>query len=678
AESPDSPALQRYYLTTKARYLREQKDDEKSLEVVDKILSSSWVNAEDRSTVSSLRWQALLRLGRIDEGVALIRETLAEWDYPSEKEKEAAIQSTIATELSNAGHSPKTAPVDTADRVSLNWFTNLEKAQEAARAQKKDLLLLFTGSDWCAPCRQLKKQILDTREFAERINDKYVLLELDFPNGTELPQEQVEQNRKLSGQLNNSGYPSIYFADAEILPYGKIVGFGGSETFYNRLDRSLERAAQYRQATQGGFVSAVTSAGTLDQVLSIVPEELIPSGWTPHLERLIAASSAEHPELHAKWSKARDRVQESIAHQERGRRFSKNIATLQEKKGAGASLDDVFAFLDASIEEAQGHPEQIHFFLISKAQTLQEHQEYEKALGNVEELLSATQGRNRESLVSLQQQLLLNLGRFDEGIELVVASLANRKFPSEEARQSFTNSLIARQLTQAGQYTESLKYWQTTNLEEAQDQVRAEGSGRTARLIRLGGPAQPQSTSEQSLQNQPVFASIDFATQSTGRDHELRGRSLLAWSGAGQRGERRQSQKERAALAAVSFRAADRFDLVEQAIAALNLTDEATDTEQATQESLQETLGIAKGSQGDALRYLAGKSTSTVGQGVYLLEAAFAFAREGRTAEAKELAQQAADLDKQIDSKLPDQAGVEYFRKLLGRWSAENKTASRS
>ena len=40
-----------------------------------------------------------------------------------------------------------------------NFITDMEAAVEQAKEQDKDLLLLFTGSDWCPPCKAYRSQL---------------------------------------------------------------------------------------------------------------------------------------------------------------------------------------------------------------------------------------------------------------------------------------------------------------------------------------------------------------------------------------------------------------------------------------------------------------------------------------------------------------------------------------
>jgi thioredoxin-related protein len=62
------------------------------------------------------------------------------------------------------------------------WIADYDKAVEAAKAQKKDLFVDFTGSDWCGWCKRLDAEVFSKPEFLDPIQKEYILVSLDFPN----------------------------------------------------------------------------------------------------------------------------------------------------------------------------------------------------------------------------------------------------------------------------------------------------------------------------------------------------------------------------------------------------------------------------------------------------------------------------------------------------------------
>ena len=66
-------------------------------------------------------------------------------------------------------------------RAELSWGTDATTALAQAKKEKKLVVMNFTGSDWCGWCIKLKKEVFDTKEFAEYAGKNLVLVELDFP-----------------------------------------------------------------------------------------------------------------------------------------------------------------------------------------------------------------------------------------------------------------------------------------------------------------------------------------------------------------------------------------------------------------------------------------------------------------------------------------------------------------
>jgi thioredoxin-related protein len=48
---------------------------------------------------------------------------------------------------------------------SQNWQSNFNDAKIEAEKSQKNILLVFSGSDWCAPCIKLDRNIWQSPEF---------------------------------------------------------------------------------------------------------------------------------------------------------------------------------------------------------------------------------------------------------------------------------------------------------------------------------------------------------------------------------------------------------------------------------------------------------------------------------------------------------------------------------
>ncbi len=67
----------------------------------------------------------------------------------------------------------------------IKWNTSFEKAQKIAKKQNKPILMLFTGSDWCPPCKALKREFFNSPSF-EKYAKKFVFMYVNFPRNKEL------------------------------------------------------------------------------------------------------------------------------------------------------------------------------------------------------------------------------------------------------------------------------------------------------------------------------------------------------------------------------------------------------------------------------------------------------------------------------------------------------------
>lgn len=118
------------------------------------------------------------------------------------------------------------------------WLTSLPKALEQAKTQKKNVLIDFTGSDWCGWCIKFKKEVLSTPDFAKYAGDKLVLVELDFPRTKEQSDELKKANQALSKKYSVEGFPTLVVLNADGKEIGRQVGYlkGGPSAFIEKLN----------------------------------------------------------------------------------------------------------------------------------------------------------------------------------------------------------------------------------------------------------------------------------------------------------------------------------------------------------------------------------------------------------------------------------------------------------
>lgn len=111
---------------------------------------------------------------------------------------------------------------------SQDWKTNFDETKVEAIKKNQNIVLVFQGSDWCAPCIKLDKEIWSSQEFQKLSKDHFVMLKADFPRkkANKLSEELTLQNGKLAEKYNNQGFfPLVVLLDKN----GEVLGKMGYE-----------------------------------------------------------------------------------------------------------------------------------------------------------------------------------------------------------------------------------------------------------------------------------------------------------------------------------------------------------------------------------------------------------------------------------------------------------------
>lgn len=80
-----------------------------------------------------------------------------------------------------------------------------KEAYRSACEGGRPLLIVFSGSDWCAPCMRFERQVLSKEVFSRFIADKVVVYEADFPQRKKIDKETQQSNEALAEQYNPKG-----------------------------------------------------------------------------------------------------------------------------------------------------------------------------------------------------------------------------------------------------------------------------------------------------------------------------------------------------------------------------------------------------------------------------------------------------------------------------------------
>ncbi len=108
-----------------------------------------------------------------------------------------------------------------AQDAAAKWHDSYTEAAAEAEQSGKDLLVVFTGTNWIEMCKVFYNDILSTPAFMNPASAKFVLVKLEYNKDTGgEEQDQISQKRFLKDSYRISGFPTVLLTDAAGRPYG--------------------------------------------------------------------------------------------------------------------------------------------------------------------------------------------------------------------------------------------------------------------------------------------------------------------------------------------------------------------------------------------------------------------------------------------------------------------------
>ncbi|MEM9941164.1 MAG: thioredoxin family protein, partial [Planctomycetota bacterium] len=188
------------------------------------------------------------------------------------------------------------------------FIEDVNEAVELAQKENKDLLLLFTGSDWCPPCKKLEAEVFSEQDFMTEVSEHYVLVKFDFLKNTPLDEATSQRNDQWSKKFGIGSFPTIVLTDSELKPFA----FAGYETggFQNYLGL-LEEARQLRVNRDEKLQAADAATGEfraklLDESISEMRREIIDVYYADVIAEIVELDKDNSLGLREKWNEARD------------------------------------------------------------------------------------------------------------------------------------------------------------------------------------------------------------------------------------------------------------------------------------------------------------------------------------------------------------------------------------
>ena len=287
------------------------------------------------------------------------------------------------------------------------WVDNVEEAVKTAQNEKKDLLLDFTGSDWCPPCMALNREVLSTESFISEWSKDFVLVELDFPNNKPQSDEIKRMNNEWNQRFNIRGYPTIILADSSGLPYAQTVGYGGGPEAWQA---NLKKARELKTKRDEAFARAekaqgIEKAKALDEGLSVLDPAIVPA-YEKQVDEIIALDADNSAGLKEKYQAIKDE-RENAKKQGEVIAFLQPLRELAEK----GDHDGALKLVDEAITKFQPKGELLQQLHLVKFQIQMAAQNPKAALQELDKAIAVapnselSQGRLQAIRHQIQQQV---------------------------------------------------------------------------------------------------------------------------------------------------------------------------------------------------------------------------------------------------------------------------------
>lgn len=106
-----------------------------------------------------------------------------------------------------------------ASAANEDWSTNLEAAFAKAKKENKSVLVEFTGSDWCPPCKMMRKNVFSKKSFTSVASKDFILVELDYPRGDKAV---AKKNEPYAEKYEIAGFPTVILFNSKGKEYNRF------------------------------------------------------------------------------------------------------------------------------------------------------------------------------------------------------------------------------------------------------------------------------------------------------------------------------------------------------------------------------------------------------------------------------------------------------------------------
>ena len=158
---------------------------------------------------------------------------------PAQEETAAVDTEVEVTETAETAVEPEEGTVMPEDEGI--WTVNFEFAKKIAKEKDLNLLLLFTGSDWCVWCKKLNEEVFSQEAFQQEVVKMFVPVKFDFPSSFKFPKEIEDGYAAERDKYGVRGYPTVVLTDCDGNAFA-VCGYqpGGAEGYITLLNNLVD------------------------------------------------------------------------------------------------------------------------------------------------------------------------------------------------------------------------------------------------------------------------------------------------------------------------------------------------------------------------------------------------------------------------------------------------------
>ena len=295
------------------------------------------------------------------------------------------------------------------------WRVNVDEGLKLAAKENKDVLVLFTGSDWCPPCKALESTVLSKEDFQKKALEKYVLIKLDFPRSSKVP----EHNNEWSEKLSINGFPTVLLMDGKGRPFGK-TGYGNQkpDAFWELLvglnkskaDRDKFFAEAKKETDEG------KKAQLIDKALNAVPEEYVSSHYGEYIKQIVSLDAKDKLGLRTKYYAAQDKE------------ARKEIMAKITMAARSLSSDRALKVIDEAVGEMKLPPMMKVRALQYKLRLLTKMKRHDEAAKLLDDLIAeeGVEAEIQNQLLVQKAYVYVSSGKTDTAVEMLTKEIGSR------------------------------------------------------------------------------------------------------------------------------------------------------------------------------------------------------------------------------------------------------------